>query len=87
VLAYPGYGEVAVISAGPYANYLHLAPDREPHQYLTTQFLQAGYSSCRPTNSVKALSVMESGHKRNAMSLSSRVIHRPRYQLVVRSVL
>jgi len=32
---------VAVASAGPYANHLHLALDRQPHQYLTTQFLQA----------------------------------------------
>jgi len=28
-----------------YANYLHLAPDRQPHQHLTIQFLQAGRSS------------------------------------------
>jgi len=33
---------VAVASAGPYANHLHLAPDRQPHQYLTTHFLQSG---------------------------------------------
>ena len=46
---------MAVASAGPYANHLHLAPDRKPCQYLTTQFLQAGCPSCRPTNSVKAL--------------------------------
>jgi len=26
-----------VASAGPYAS-LHLAPDRQPHQHLTTQF-------------------------------------------------
>jgi len=45
---------VAVASAGPYAS-LHLAPDRQPHQHFTTQFLQAGCPSCRPTNSVKAL--------------------------------
>jgi len=43
----------AVASAGPYANNLHLAPDRQTH--LITQFLQAGYSSGRPSNSVKAL--------------------------------
>jgi len=90
VLAYPGYGEVAVISAGPYANYLHLAPDREPHQYLTTQFLQAGISSCRPTNSIKALLVMESGHKRKwkagikgMQCPPSGFIHRPRNQLMI----
>jgi len=46
---------VAVASAGPYAS-LHLAPDRQPRQYYTTQsFLQVGCPSCRPTNSVKAL--------------------------------
>jgi len=28
-------------SAGPYANNLHLAPDKYPHQHLVTQFLQA----------------------------------------------
>ena len=27
----------AVASAGPYANNLHLAPDRKPHQHLITQ--------------------------------------------------
>ena len=41
----------AVASAGPYANSLHLAP----HQHLTAQFLQAGCSSWRPANNVKAL--------------------------------
>ena len=41
-------------SAGPYAS-LHLAPDRQPRQHPTTQFLQAGCPSCRPANSVKAL--------------------------------
>jgi len=45
---------VAVASAEKYANHLHLAPDRKPYQYLITQFLQAGWPSCRPTNSVKA---------------------------------
>jgi len=44
-----------VTSAGPYANQLHLAPDRITRQYLTTQFLQARCPSCHPTNNVKAL--------------------------------
>jgi len=35
-------------AAGPYANHLH----RQPRQRLITQFLQAGCSSWRPTNSV-----------------------------------
>ena len=48
-----GFWDV-VASAGPYAS-LHLAPDRQPCQYPTTLFLQAGCPSCRPTNSVKAL--------------------------------
>ena len=47
---------MAVASAGPYAS-LHLAPDRKPHQHPTTLFLQAGWPSCRPTNSVNALKV------------------------------
>jgi len=29
--------KVALASAGPYANQLHLAPDRQPHQHLITQ--------------------------------------------------
>jgi len=29
---------MAVASAGPYANNLHLAPDRQPHQHLITIF-------------------------------------------------
>jgi len=33
---------VALASAGPYADHLHLDPDRQPHQHLITQFLQAG---------------------------------------------
>jgi len=48
-----------VISAGPYANNLHLAPDRRPHQHPITQFLHAGCSSCRPANSIKALKAKE----------------------------
>ena len=46
---------MAVVSAGPYANNLHLAPDRQPDQHLIAQFLQAGCCSRCPTNSVKAL--------------------------------
>jgi len=42
-------------SSGPFANNLHLAPDRQPPQHLISQFLQAGCSLWRPTNSVKAL--------------------------------
>jgi len=37
---------------------MHFAPDGEPRQHPTTQFLQAGCPSCRPTNSVKALKVL-----------------------------
>jgi len=33
-------------------------PDRQTHQHPTTQFLQAGCSSCRPTKSVKALKAL-----------------------------
>jgi len=42
---------VTVALAGPYANHLHLAPERQPRQYLITQFLQNECPSCRPTNS------------------------------------
>jgi len=45
----------AVALAGPYVNYLHLAPDRSLHQHLITRFLQSARSSWRPTNSVRAL--------------------------------
>ena len=45
----------AVASAVPCADNLHLTPDRQPHQHLMTQFLQAGYSSLCPINGVKAL--------------------------------
>jgi len=57
---------VAVASAGPYAS-LHFAPDRQPCQYPTTLFLQAGCPSCRPTNSVKALkaNALKTGSKLN----------------------
>ena len=45
----------AVASAVPHANSLHLTPDRQPHQHVITQFLQARCSSWRPANSVKPL--------------------------------
>ena len=45
---------MAVASAGPHANNLHLAPDRQPHQQLIAQFLQVDFFSWCPTNSVKA---------------------------------
>jgi len=44
-----------VASAGPYAN-LHLADNHTSTQPLS--FLQAGYPSCRPTNSIKALKAL-----------------------------
>jgi len=46
--------EVAVASAGPCANQLHLAPDRQPCQYPAAQFLQTGCASCRPPNRVNS---------------------------------
>ena len=45
---------VAVASAGPYTS-LHLIPDNHGN-ISPLSFLQAGCPSCRPTNSVKALS-------------------------------
>jgi len=47
---------MAVASAGPYANNLHLDPDNQPHQHLISQFLGVGSS----TNSVKALKAPDS---------------------------
>ena len=44
----------AVASAGPYANNLHLAPDKHTNT-LSLNFSQAGCSSCCPINTVKAL--------------------------------
>ena len=41
--------------------FLHLAPDRKPRQHLMTQFLQAGCSSWRKSNSVKALNAVPNG--------------------------
>jgi len=46
---------MAVASAGLYA-ILHLIPDNHPN-IPPLSFLQAGYPSCRSTNSVKALKV------------------------------
>ena len=31
---------MTVASAGPYANNLHLTPDRQPHEHLVTQFFK-----------------------------------------------
>ena len=44
----------AVASAGPHANNLQIAPERQLRQHLITQFLQARCSSWCQTNSVKA---------------------------------
>jgi len=44
---------VAVESAGPYVNNLHLAPDRKPHNTSSLNFYRCSFQ--RPTNSVKAL--------------------------------
>ena len=49
-----GFG-MAVASAGPYANNVHLAPDRQSHQHLITQFFYRPDALLRPTNSVSAL--------------------------------
>jgi len=48
---------VAVASAGPYAS-VQLAPDNNHTSTPPLCFLQAGYPSCRPTNSVKALKAL-----------------------------
>ena len=48
-----------VAPAGQFENDLHLTADRLPYQHFITQFLWVGCSSCRPTNSVKALKALE----------------------------
>jgi len=47
----------AVASAGPYANNLHLAPDRQPHQHPITQFLTLlPNQQCQSTEVIQAAS-------------------------------
>jgi len=41
---------VAVASAGPYANHLHLAADKQPHQYLTMHSVFTGRVPFLPLN-------------------------------------
>ena len=55
--------------AGPYAS-LHLAPDRQPRQHPTAQFLEAGCPSGHPTNSDKALKAIIIGRDRIVVSTS-----------------
>jgi len=55
----------AMASAGGYANGLHFVPERQPHQHLISQFLQAKYYSRCPTNSVKALKAQIQVHLEN----------------------
>jgi len=49
---------VAVASAGPHANHLHLALNRQPRYTLPLSFFQSGRPSRHPTNSVKALKAL-----------------------------
>jgi len=53
----------AAASAGPYANNLHLAPERQPHQHLIAQFLQARLIN--PTTLVECLTDFTGGHPTN----------------------
>jgi len=62
---------VAVASAGPYANHMHLAPDRQPHQYLITKFFTDRMLFLTPNNSVKALKAMYTMTKINTNLLST----------------
>jgi len=70
---------VAVASAGPYADHLQLAPDRQPHQHLITQFLQLdALSDVRPTASkhrrsrpLKSLEKLVTKKLTDSQSLSS----------------
>jgi len=63
---------VAVASAGQYAS-LQLAPDRQPQQHRTTQFLQAGCPSCRPTNSVKSLKAISTEGSKQTQKQKSQI--------------
>ena len=67
-------------SAGPYSNNLHLAPNRQPHQHLITQFLHAGCSSRCPSNSVKALKAAARTHTHPFNSPFSGTTRVSRYQ-------
>ena len=53
-----GFG-MAVASAGPYANNLHLAPDRQPHQHLITQIFIGRMLFLMPSH-VRALKATQS---------------------------
>ena len=68
--------EMTVASAGPYANNMHLAPDRQPHQHLITQFLQAGCSSWRPANIVRTLKTNNNYNNVYGAVIMSKVIAR-----------
>jgi len=47
--------DVAVASAGPYANHLHFGQDRQPCQYLITGYFTGQMLFLMLNNSVKAL--------------------------------
>jgi len=49
---------MALASAGPYANHLHLIPYRYLRQHLIIHFSQTACSSWHPANSVKALKAL-----------------------------
>jgi len=64
---------VAVASAGPYAYHLHLAPHREPRQYLTTLFLQARcLPATQPTASCNQL--LEVGNGQVPVGYTSSIV-------------
>ena len=50
---------VAVVSAEPYASYLHFAPEDKHDSTSSVRYLRAGCPSWHPTNSVKALKAVE----------------------------
>ena len=54
---------------------IHLAADRQPHQHLITQFLQARCSSWHPTNIIKALKAVQSTEGTIALRESRRTMH------------
>jgi len=54
---------------------LHVAPDRHHANTPPLSFLQAGCSSCRPTNSVKALKASDPENRRKKFSLLACLSH------------
>ena len=71
---------MAVASAGPYANHLHLVPDTQPHQDLITKFLTGWMLFLMPKfqlrESALALTITKYTHRRwLLLELLHRLLH------------